>query len=112
MSREAPAWGTPNRPATSPPPPPDPPPRRYRSWCGGRLGDAESLALAHEGQLLEVCELCHLLALARQRAWQARLTPRERSVLLEQARYLTAVLAALAGLFDAPQGLGKGKGKG
>ena len=47
-----------------------------------------------------MCELCYLLALARQHAWRARLTPNERAVLLEQTRHLVAVLAALAGLAD------------
>ncbi|CAK0908265.1 unnamed protein product [Prorocentrum cordatum] len=48
----------------------------------------------------EVCELCYLLALARQHAWRARLTPGERALLLVHARHLTALLAALAGLAD------------
>ncbi|CAK0798723.1 unnamed protein product, partial [Prorocentrum cordatum] len=63
-----------------------------------------SLALALNGQLWEVCELCYLLALARQHAWRAQLTSGERAVLLEQARHLTALLAALAGLADEMAG--------
>ncbi|CAK0832761.1 unnamed protein product [Prorocentrum cordatum] len=63
-----------------------------------------SLALALNGQLWEVRELCYLLALARQHAWRALLTPGERAVLLEQARHLTARLATLAGLADEAGG--------
>ncbi|CAK0807057.1 unnamed protein product, partial [Prorocentrum cordatum] len=59
-----------------------------------------SLALALNGQLWEVCELCYILALARQHARRAQLTPGERALLLEQAPHLTALLAALAGLAD------------
>eukprot|EP00959_Pyramimonas_sp_CCMP1952_P034931 731516-Pyramimonas_sp.AAC.1 len=78
-----PAW-EPIQEAVAPPPGPPPgwPPRspgRYCGWCSGRLGPNESLALALNGQLWEVCELCYLLALARQHAWRARLTPGERA---------------------------------
>ncbi|CAK0846251.1 unnamed protein product, partial [Prorocentrum cordatum] len=59
-----------------------------------------SLALALNGQLWEVCDLGYLLALARQQAGRAQLTPGERAMLLEHARHLTALLAALAGLAD------------
>ncbi|CAK0793447.1 unnamed protein product [Prorocentrum cordatum] len=99
-----PAWEPIQEAVASPPgPPPGWPPRppgRYCGWCSGRLSPNESLALALNGQLWEVCELCYLLALARQHAWRARLTPGERAVLLEQARHLTALLAALASLAD------------
>ncbi|CAK0845909.1 unnamed protein product, partial [Prorocentrum cordatum] len=92
-----PAWEPIQEAVASPPgPPPGWPPRppgRYCGWCSGQLGPNESLALALNGQLWEVCELCYLLALARQHAWRARLTPGERAVLLEQARHLTALLA-------------------
>ncbi|CAK0849798.1 unnamed protein product [Prorocentrum cordatum] len=103
-----PAWEPIQEAVASPPgPPPGWPPRppgRYCGWCSGRLGPSESLALALNGQLWEVCELCYLLALARQRAWRARLAPGERAVLLEQARHLAVLLAALAGLADEGDG--------
>ena len=90
-----PAWQPIQEAVPAPPAPPAPrPPERYCGWCSGRLAPGESLALALNG------ELCYLLALARQHAWRARLTPNERAVLLEQTRHLVAVLAALAGLAD------------
>ena len=93
-------------------------PARVCGWCAGRLSPGESLALADAGQLYEVCELCYLLALARQSAWKARLNPGERAALLDQARLLAAQLAALAALAgpparrDASQGQGEGEGQG
>ncbi|CAK0904139.1 unnamed protein product [Prorocentrum cordatum] len=78
---------------------------RICCWCEGRLAPGESLALAEAGGLLEVCALYYLLAFARQAAREARLAPRERALLLEQARHPGAQLAALATLEpDASQG--------
>ncbi|CAK0838651.1 unnamed protein product [Prorocentrum cordatum] len=44
---------------------------RVCGWCGGRLAPGESLAMAEAGGLLEVRELCYLLALARRAAREA-----------------------------------------
>ncbi|CAK0798868.1 unnamed protein product, partial [Prorocentrum cordatum] len=63
-------------------------------------GEVESLALAEGGSLLEVCELCYLLALARQAAREARLAPQERALLVKQARLLAAQITALAAAED------------
>ena len=96
-----PTWQPIQEAAPAPPAPPPPPaPVRFCGWCAGRLAQGESLALALNGELWEVCELCYLLSLARQHAWRAHLSPGERATLLEQTRHLTALLAAFAGLAD------------
>ena len=76
---------------------------RYCGWRGGRLAVGESLALTRDDELPETCDLCYLLAHARQSARAARLSPEERAALLEPARHVAATLQALAGLPDAAQ---------
>ncbi|CAK0905384.1 unnamed protein product, partial [Prorocentrum cordatum] len=79
---------------------------RRCSWCLGRLGPHESLALATGGLPAENCELCYLLTLATHHAFRARLTPGERAAVTGRARELTALVAALAWLADSQRGPG------